>query len=114
MLYLANAFSLGMLENPQEVTIYVTEIDIEQVKELLANGFTSAIGHESTAAILSNILGIQVPVNRVPIKAKHGDDIIVFQLLQRLPEGKILSEQELQQLIQQKQVRFYYVEIVEG
>ena len=100
-----------MLKNPSEATIYVTEIDIEQVKELLANGFTSAIGHEATAAMLSQLLGMQVPVNRISIKVEYGDDIIVFQLLQRLPEGKILTVEELQQLIQQGQAKFYYVEI---
>ena len=32
------------------------------------------------------------------VKMKEGDMAIVFQLLQRLPEGKVLTEEEIKQL----------------
>jgi len=70
----------------------------------------SAVGHESTAKLLSQLLGIEIPVNRIEIKIEYGDKLIVFQLLQRLPEGKVLSEEELRQL----QFRFLIVEPVVG
>jgi len=91
--YLANAFSLSMLTPP--ATVKVTEVGAEDVKRLLINGFTSAIGHDATAKIISTQLGVQVPVNRVAIQLKPGDLLLVFQLLARLPEGKILSEEEM-------------------
>ena len=85
--------------NENELTIKIEKISEEMVKEILRKQeFVSAIGHESTARLISNKLGIQVPANRIQIKVKKGDKIVVLQLLQRLPEGKILTEEELQQI----------------
>ena len=101
MLYLVSAFSINMLDfnNKNELIIKIQKISEEMVKEILRKQeFVSAIGHESTARLISKKLGIQVSANRIQIKAKKGDKIIVLQLLQRLPEGKILTEEELQQI----------------
>jgi len=95
-IYVANAFSLSMLTPP--ATVKVTEVSEEEVKRVIANGFTSAIGHDATAKIISTQLGVQVPVNRVAIQLKPGDLLLVFQLLTRLPEGKVLNEEEMKQV----------------
>ena len=70
-------------------------IDIKEAKALLSDGFVSAIGHEATAQLLSRLLDVTIPANRVMVTMKPGDKALVFQLLVRLPEGKVLSEEEL-------------------
>lgn len=57
---------------------------------------TSAIGHESTAAVASKLLGIHVPVNRVDAQVEAGDTIVAVKLRGRAPEGKILSLEEVE------------------
>jgi len=94
--YLSNAFSLSMLTPP--TTIKVVEASIEDVKNILSSNFISAIGHEATAKIITTQLGVNVPVNRVSIRLNQGDTLIVYQLLKRLEEGKILSEDEMRQM----------------
>jgi len=94
--YLANAFSLSMLTPP--TTIKVVETSEDEVKRVIASGFVSAIGHEATAKIISSQLGISVQVNRVSIQLKAGDVLVVFQLLKRLEEGKVLTEDEMKQM----------------
>jgi len=94
--YLSNAFSLSMLSFPANIS--VSEISVDQVKQLLGAGFVSAVGHEATAQVLSQKLGIPVQLNRIQLSLKSGDSLIVFQLLFRLPEGKILSEEEIKSL----------------
>ena len=94
--YLSNAFSLSMITPP--TTIKVVEASVEDVKRLLINGFTSAVGHEATAQVITTQLGIQVSANRVSIQLKTGDTLVVFQLLTRLPEGKILGVDEMRQV----------------
>jgi hypothetical protein len=47
---------------------------------------------------LSTILNIEIPFNRITVKVKPGDVLVHFVLLTRIPEGKILSYEELQQL----------------
>jgi hypothetical protein len=79
-------------------TIKVVEASVEDVKNILNQGFTSAVGHEATAQIISVQTGIQVPLNRVSIQLKQSDVLVVFQLLSRLPEGKILGVDEMRQV----------------
>ncbi len=98
MIFVSNAFSLSMLTN-DETTIKVRKVSTEEVKNLLNKGeFTSAVGHSSTAEVMSKLLNIPVPANRIQIKLQKGDTLIVFQLMKRLEEGKILSEEEIKQL----------------
>jgi len=91
--YISNAFSLSMLTPP--TTVKVVEASVEDVKNILKQGFISAIGHEATSQIISVQTGIQVPTNRISIQLKTGDTLVVFQLLTRLPEGKILGVDEM-------------------
>jgi len=97
-IFVSNAFSLSMLTN-LPANIRVREVSLEDVKEFLKeNSFISAVGHQATADVMSRLLGIQIPFNRIQVTLKEGDVLIVFQLMTRLEEGKILSEQELSQL----------------
>jgi len=105
-IYVANAFSLSMLTPP--AIVKVTEVTVDDVKRILSSGFVSAVGHEATAKIISVQVGVQVPVNRVAIKLTSGDILVVYQLLTRLPEGKVLSEQEMMQV----QAKWYLVTVL--
>lgn len=70
--------------------------ELPVVRALLAQGnFTSAIGHEGTATLMTQLTGVQIPVNRVAIKMQPGDIAVVFRMLTRLPEGKVLTQEEL-------------------
>jgi len=108
MLYLGNAFSLGMLYH-DDTTLKVYGADLITVKGLLqSREWQSCVGHQSTADLLSSLLDTHIPFNRTNVKLQKGDVIIVFQLMQRLEEGKVLSKEELQNLA----YKFYIVEVV--
>lgn len=86
MVILSNAFSLNMLGGDAQLS--VTKTTKEVVRELLADGFTSAIGHADTAAVVSEDLGLEVPMNRVSITLNPGETLVVAQYKgPRLPEG---------------------------
>lgn len=106
--YLTNAFSLSMLKNYKWGLVHIEEIDNETAKTLIEPGFISAIGHEATAKVLSTLLGIEVKVNRIEITLTPNDTLVVFQVLQRLPEGTILSEEQLKTL----KYKFYMLKLV--
>lgn len=79
-------------------TYNFVRITVDMAKEMVndyTEKFTSAVGHQGTAEIISRLLNVNVPMNRVAIKMQPGDSAIVFRLLERLPEGKILSAEEL-------------------
>jgi hypothetical protein len=92
---ISNGFSLGMVKTP--ATIYIKEVDNKEVKKNLPK-LKSYIGHESTAHVISELLGEKVEANRAQIHLENGDSCYVFQLTQRLPEGKILTAEEIKKL----------------
>jgi hypothetical protein len=115
-IYLSNAFSLNMLnfnpEVPVPIKLLVRQLTLNQVKSLLELGFESAVGHQSIAEILSNLLGIKVPTNKTAIKLQSDDILIVFQLDIKLNEGQVFSKEEVLDLYNKGQASFVEVEIV--
>ena len=115
-LYIANAFSLNMLTEKQH-HLEVLEVTINEVKYVINEAIDKgievigAIGHLSTAQVLSQLLNINLPMDRKAIKLRRGDTAIIFQLMERLPEGKVLSTEELQQMISQGKAKFYIVQV---
>lgn len=98
-LYIANAFSLSMLPPEQINSIRVSRLTDEEAKKRLRSmPWASAVGHEATARIISELTGVPVPVNRIQVTVQKGDSVLVFQLLQRLPEGRVLPAEEMRTL----------------
>ena len=83
--------------DPAEVplTILVQELSNAEAREWLAPGFESAVGHASTASLLSQLLGLPVPENRIAVKLRPGDKVVALKLEGRIPEGHVLSDEEL-------------------
>lgn len=72
---------------------------LEEVKELIEYvEIQSAIGHRATAEILTELLGTNVPMNRIQYEQQTGEIAIVFKLKSRIPEGKILTREEIEQI----------------
>jgi hypothetical protein len=70
-------------------------VDIEQAQALIANGFESAIGHEASAQFLSQLLNVKVEMKRIAIAMQPGDNALILRIKSRLPEGKLLTQQEI-------------------
>lgn len=58
------------------------------------HGFRSAIGHAPTAAIVSDLLAIACPMNRVEFSQQAGQHALVFKLHSRLEEGRVLKNRD--------------------
>ncbi len=112
-IYVSNAFSLGMLEaSPEPLTLRVRTLTLEEAKDILKEGYTSAVGHQGTAQVLSLLLGTEVPSNRIAIRLSQEDSLIVFQLGVRLEEGRILNEEEVLSLYREGKASFFLVEVL--
>jgi hypothetical protein len=88
---LSNSLSLGMLSE-WNLVIDVTQIEAEDVRRF---NLYSIVGHRSTARLYSRLLGVKVPTNRQEVEMRPGDRLVVGQIRGRLPEGKVLSEEEM-------------------
>jgi hypothetical protein len=70
-------------------------LDAREARRRIAAGFTSAIGHQTSARFLSLLLGRAVPATRLAIAMAPGDAALILRIKTRLPEGKLLSDVEI-------------------
>jgi hypothetical protein len=87
------------------------EVDTDKLVGLISEFVTetpvSAVGHKSTADLLTKLLGFEVAYNRVQVRLEKNDVALVFQLLTRLEEGRVLTEEELKNI----SYKLYLVEV---
>jgi len=111
--YLVNAFSLNMLNNfPINVTIDKIERDefcLKVEMRLEDNELVNAIGHDSTVNLINKLCDVQLQKNRVEIKMSEGDRALVIMIAERLPEGKVLSDTEIEDMYKKGKISFYEV-----
>ena len=85
---LFNAFSIQMISSLNEASVSFKKIDVEQAKNLLDGEVDSYVGHADTAAVISNLLGMEVPACRRFGTLVPGETALVAQVVGgRLPEG---------------------------
>ncbi len=84
---ISNAFSLNMLLSLNS-KITTEELTVPQTVEILDQGFESGMGHSTE--LVSAILGMDIPMNRITNKIQDGESILVAQYVgPRLPEGAV-------------------------
>lgn len=83
--FLTNAFSIQMLQGMSNPLLVKFE-EIEATD--IPSDVISAVGHADTAAVLTKMLGFEVPVNRTSVSLDEFTELFVAQLIGgRLPEG---------------------------
>ena len=78
--------------------IDITLDDARRIVSDHAGNLDSAIGHQSTAEIMTTLLGTEIPVNRQMFTQEVGQVALVFKLNGRPPEGKILTVEEIEEI----------------
>lgn len=93
--FIGNAFSPNMVGDGTVLRIdEASASDVPQDAE-------SCVGHESTAAVLSDLLGRPVPARRVAVSLETGDRLFLVAIFDRNgkpfrpAEGQVLTADEL-------------------
>jgi hypothetical protein len=74
----------------------VSDIDVDSAMRLVKEyQYISAIGHEATAEIMTELLGVKISFNRIQFKQEVTQIAIVFKLNERPIEGAVLSKGEI-------------------
>ena len=82
-----------------EGTFTLKDITLEEARNLVTeNEILSAVGHQSTADILTTLLETEVPMNRIMFEQETGQKALVFKLNGRPEEGKILTIKEISEI----------------
>lgn len=80
-------------------TYKLTDIDVDTARTLVhTREIDSAVGHQSTAEIMTTLLDKEIPVNRQMFSQQPGQQALVFKLNGRPQEGKILTADEIEQI----------------
>lgn len=75
------------------------DITVEEARELAEdNDLDSAVGHASTAQVMTALLGVEIPANRQLFVQQPGQQALVFKLNGRPAEGKILTAAEIEEI----------------
>lgn len=69
---------------------------VEYVRGPTSPIVVSAIGHDATASLASEVLGIEVSVNRTAAVMESGDVAVCIKLRGRPPEGVILNREQIE------------------
>ena len=123
--YLANAFSLNMLNLPRGVgaSICVEELDLERFVERVKlhtqqGDLVCAINNASTAELAEKLLTmpwlgedveVRLRCELKRIKLQPGDTLYVIQLKFRPHGGKIYDYNEIVKLLRENELTFYAV-----
>jgi hypothetical protein len=111
--YLVNSFSINMLKDfPISVVFdkldeqeFCVRLDIRLDEGELIN----AVGHDSTINLINKLCGVELTKNRVEVKLERGDVALVVMINDRLPEGRVLGDEELMDMLSQGKIAFYEV-----
>jgi len=109
-LVISNAFSVNMLDNDdcfQFVRTSKTRAQEIVRRAIKAENVLSIVGHDVTAKLFSQELGIPIPCNRITYTVKPGDAILIGQysgprLIEgatSLPEGAKISWWMVEQIL---------------
>ena len=82
-------------------TFRISELSLDEARKLAqANigNFENGIGHKATAETLGALLGIQIEAERVEVAQVVGQKAIVLKMKGRIPEGKILNKEEMEEM----------------
>jgi len=113
--YLVNAFSLNMV-NTDRLYMRIDRVDADKFCSELRtridnNELQNAIGHDSTMAIVNSLCSVNMNVNRVSVKANDNDELLIIMIGERLQEGKVLSENEIKEMMNKGKVNFYIANV---
>jgi len=93
--YIGNAFSINMLAGDSTLMVSDSSPDRIPVDAI------SCIGHQSTATVVSELLGRDVPMRRIAVSLDKGDELYAITLFTsdgkpyRAPEGVVLGADDL-------------------
>ncbi|HHX62690.1 MAG TPA: YddF family protein [Epulopiscium sp.] len=77
----------------------VSDLSVSEAKKLLCeNGYVSAIGHESTAKIISELMEMDIQMNRINFEQMVNQKAVVFKLNKRPEEGTVLTRAQVEEV----------------
>jgi len=101
--YVSSSFSTNMLPRDVDNESFLVEFEaatLDEVKALInarKNDVRSIIGHEATAKLFSELLGVELPLNREDVTLGWYNTLVVGSLGKRLEEGRVLTEEEMKE-----------------
>ncbi len=107
MKYLVNGLSPNMFDfkNSGKVVVKIDHLNTKEFCDSIKNA-VNMIGHQSTADLVNALCGTAFKMNRGSFTSNKGDEIYIITLSVRLEEGKVLTLDEINELLKQNKIKF--------
>jgi len=107
MKYLVNGLSPNMFDfkNSGKVVVRIDHLGSKEFCDSIKDA-VNMIGHQSTADLINALCGTNFKMNRGSFTSSKGDEIYIITLSIRLEEGKVLTLDEISQLMQNDKIKF--------
>ena len=109
--YLLNGFSPAMLASGNSVVFFNQIPDVMLCGVLNSDDLINAIGHKSTINLINQICHTNLKENRIQVMLQDGDEVFIVVVTERLEEGKVLSDEEIKQFLDQDKIKIYYARV---
>ena len=79
----------------------VTDLSLDEARQLAQDNkdnILSAIGHKETAQVMTTLLGVEVPENRIVFAQEKGQKAIVLKMNGRIPAGATLTIEDMEKI----------------
>ena len=111
--YLANAFSISMIKD-FPVSVVFDKLDDQEfcirLQIRLDEGdLINAIGNDSIVSLINRLCDVELTKNKVEVKLERGDVALLILVNDRLPEGRLLSGDEIMDMLSKGKIVFYEV-----
>lgn len=109
--YLLNGFSPAMLDSGLSVVYFNQIPEVVLCDVLNSDNLVNAIGHKSTVNLINQMCKSDLKENRIQVKLKDRDEAFIIVVTERLDEGKVLSDEEIKQFLDQGKIKIYYARV---
>jgi hypothetical protein len=100
-----------MLDSGLSVVYFNQIPEVVLCDVLNSDNLVNAIGHKSTVNLINQMCKSDLKENRIQVKLKDRDEAFIIVVTERLDEGKVLSDEEIKQFLDQGKIKIYYARV---
>lgn len=100
-----------MLSYPSTIVLNIDELSPREFCDELHNDLRNGIGHKSTIELINKLCNTNFDVNRIQIQLINNDVLLIPQIMKRLEEGRILTSEEIEDMLKQGLIKFLRIKV---
>ena len=109
--YLLDEFSLAMLPSGLSAVFFNQIPDVMLCGILNSDELINAIEHKSIVNLINQLCKSNLKENKTQVKLQNEDEAFIIVVTEPLEEGKVLSDEEIKQFLDEGKIKIYYARV---